>query len=97
LLVSLKKKNRMQNETFKTHQCRENCGVCCITPSISSPIPGMPEGKAANTVCVNLSEDFLCKIFDKPNRPHVCSNFQFDNLICGNSREEAIKIMKSLE
>lgn len=97
MLVFLKKKNNMQSETLKPHQCRENCGVCCITPSISSPIPGMPDGKPADTRCVNLSEDFLCKIFDNPNRPQVCKNFQFDNLICGYSREEAIKIMKSLE
>ncbi|MDU3889770.1 MAG: YkgJ family cysteine cluster protein, partial [Serratia liquefaciens] len=22
--------------------CRTDCGACCIAPSISSPIPGMP-------------------------------------------------------
>ncbi|MDM6904545.1 YkgJ family cysteine cluster protein, partial [Enterobacter hormaechei] len=22
--------------------CRIDCGACCIAPSISSPIPGMP-------------------------------------------------------
>jgi Fe-S-cluster containining protein len=25
--------------------CRIGCGACCIAPSISSPIPGMPNGK----------------------------------------------------
>jgi Fe-S-cluster containining protein len=25
--------------------CRAGCGACCIAPSISSPIPGMPDGK----------------------------------------------------
>lgn len=30
-----------------TFECRPGCGACCIAPSISSPIPGMPEGKAA--------------------------------------------------
>jgi len=25
--------------------CRSGCGACCIAPSISSPIPGMPNGK----------------------------------------------------
>ncbi|HFY5777145.1 TPA: YkgJ family cysteine cluster protein, partial [Salmonella enterica subsp. enterica serovar Typhimurium] len=25
--------------------CRSGCGACCIAPSISSPIPGMPYGK----------------------------------------------------
>ncbi|MCC6439509.1 MAG: YkgJ family cysteine cluster protein, partial [Rhodanobacteraceae bacterium] len=24
--------------------CRSGCGACCIAPSISSPIPGMPNG-----------------------------------------------------
>ncbi|MBV6674737.1 YkgJ family cysteine cluster protein, partial [Klebsiella pneumoniae] len=23
-------------------ECRTDCGACCIAPSISSPIPGMP-------------------------------------------------------
>ena len=27
--------------------CRRNCGACCIAPSITSPIPGMPQGKPA--------------------------------------------------
>lgn len=26
--------------------CRSGCGACCIAPSISSPIPGMPEWQA---------------------------------------------------
>jgi Fe-S-cluster containining protein len=25
--------------------CRVGCGACCIAPSISSPLPGMPRGK----------------------------------------------------
>ena len=82
---------------IENHQCRENCGVCCITPSISSFIPGMPAGKAANVRCINLTDDLLCKIFNSPDRPDVCRNFKFDSLICGNSREEAINIMKTLE
>lgn len=80
-----------------THQCRIGCGVCCVTPSISSYIPGMPDGKPANTRCINLSEENLCLIFDHPQRPSVCWNFTFDLLICGNDKEEAIKIMQSLE
>ncbi|HNF77692.1 MAG TPA: YkgJ family cysteine cluster protein, partial [Thauera aminoaromatica] len=24
--------------------CRPGCAACCIAPSISSPIPGMPHG-----------------------------------------------------
>ncbi|MGU7695722.1 YkgJ family cysteine cluster protein, partial [Escherichia coli] len=28
-------------------ECRPDCGACCTAPSISSPIPGMPDGKPA--------------------------------------------------
>ena len=34
--------------------CRTGCGACCIAPSISSPIPGMPDGKPAGVPCVQL-------------------------------------------
>ncbi|WP_368759266.1 YkgJ family cysteine cluster protein, partial [Enterobacter cancerogenus] len=48
--------------------CRPDCGACCTAPSISSPIPGMPQGKPANTRCVQLSESNLCMIFSSPLR-----------------------------
>ncbi|WP_142793362.1 YkgJ family cysteine cluster protein, partial [Klebsiella pneumoniae] len=51
--------------------CRSDCGACCTAPSISSPIPGMPDGKPANTRCVQLSEQNLCLIFGSPLRPAV--------------------------
>ena len=44
-------------------ECRPDCGACCTAPSISSPIPGMPDGKPANTPCVQLDEHLRCKIF----------------------------------
>ncbi|MDD8045446.1 MAG: YkgJ family cysteine cluster protein, partial [Verrucomicrobiota bacterium] len=28
-------------------ECRPGCGACCTVVSISSPIPGMPQGKPA--------------------------------------------------
>ncbi|MEO8036559.1 MAG: YkgJ family cysteine cluster protein, partial [Acidobacteriota bacterium] len=37
--------------------CRTGCAACCIAPSITSPIPGMPEGKAAGVRCVQLTSD----------------------------------------
>ncbi|ALH99724.1 YkgJ family cysteine cluster protein [Pseudomonas sp. FW306-02-F02-AA] len=73
--------------------CREGCGACCIAPSISTPIPGMPNGKAAGERCVQLSVDNLCRIFGEPERPAVCGAFQADVEVCGNSREEAIKLI----
>ncbi|HBY0841542.1 TPA: YkgJ family cysteine cluster protein, partial [Klebsiella pneumoniae] len=55
-------------------ECRTDCGACCIAPSISSPIPGMPQGKPANVRCVQLSNDNLCNIFGSELRPKVCGN-----------------------
>ena len=42
-------------------ECRMGCGACCIAPSISSPIPGMSEGKRAGERCVQLDDDNLCR------------------------------------
>ncbi|UAN30555.1 YkgJ family cysteine cluster protein [Enterobacter sp. JBIWA005] len=77
--------------------CRPDCGACCTAPSISSPIPGMPEGKPANTRCVQLSENNLCKIFGSPLRPKVCSGLQPTAEMCGSTREEAMTYLLELE
>ncbi|MCH8492950.1 MAG: YkgJ family cysteine cluster protein [Idiomarina sp.] len=78
-------------------ECRAGCGACCIAPSISSPIPGMPNGKPANTRCVQLDAQNLCKIFGKPERPAVCSAFTAQAYVCGESREEALILLAQLE
>lgn len=78
-------------------QCRAGCGACCIAPSISSPIPGMPHGKAAGERCVHLSAEHLCAIFGRPERPTVCSAFAADPEVCGSSRDEAIRLLGWLE
>jgi len=49
--------------------CREGCGACCIAPSISSPLPGMPQGKPAGERCLHLSVEQLCLLFGQPERP----------------------------
>ncbi|KHO36189.1 YkgJ family cysteine cluster protein [Enterobacter roggenkampii] len=77
--------------------CRPDCGACCTAPSISSPIPGMPEGKPANTRCVQLSETNLCMIFGSPLRPKVCSGLQPTVEMCGSTREQAITYLLELE
>jgi hypothetical protein len=79
------------------HQCRSGCGACCIAPSISTSIPGMPDGKPARKRCIQLTDDLLCKLINSPLRPQVCKGFTFDPLICGNNRIEAIEIMEKLE
>ncbi|WP_436908813.1 YkgJ family cysteine cluster protein [Enterobacter kobei] len=77
--------------------CRPDCGACCTAPSISSPIPGMPEGKPANTRCVQLSETNLCMIFGSPLRPKVCSGLQPGVEMCGSSRAQAMIYLLELE
>ncbi|QFQ10024.1 YkgJ family cysteine cluster protein [Enterobacter sichuanensis] len=77
--------------------CRPDCGACCTAPSISSPIPGMPEGKPANTRCVQLSETNLCMIFGSPLRPKVCSGLQPSAEMCGTTREQAMTYLLELE
>lgn len=78
-------------------QCRIDCGACCIAPSISSPIPGMPEGKPANVRCVQLSNDNLCNIFGSELRPKVCGNFQPSLDMCSTDRDAAMTYLLHLE
>lgn len=77
--------------------CRTACGACCIAPSISSPIPGMPDGKPAGIPCVNLDKDLRCKIFDSPDRPAVCASLKPSKEMCGNCTDEAIQNLNELE
>lgn len=71
-------------------ECRPNCAACCIAPSISSPIPGMQNGKPAGTRCVQLAEDNRCHIFGSNLRPHVCGSLQPSAEMCGASASEAL-------
>lgn len=78
-------------------KCREGCGACCIAPSISSPIPGMPQGKPAGERCLHLNVENLCALFGKPERPKVCGGFKAEVDICGETRDDAIRIIGRLE
>lgn len=77
--------------------CRVGCGACCIAPSISSPIPGMLDGKPAGVRCVQLTADHRCALFGRPERPAVCASFRAMASMCGASREEALAILAELE
>lgn len=77
--------------------CRAGCGACCIAPSISSPIPGMPDGKPAGVRCIQLDADNYCLIFGQPQRPAVCSAFHAAEYVCGSSAAEAIQLIGWLE
>ena len=77
--------------------CRAGCGACCIAPSISSPIPGMPDGKPAGVRCVQLDERNACRIFGMPGRPAVCVSLRPTASMCGASREDAMRILAAME
>jgi Fe-S-cluster containining protein len=76
--------------------CRAGCGACCIAPSISSPIPGMPNGKPAGVRCVQLTSDNRCAIFGRPDRPNVCSRLKASPSMCGASRDEAMATLTAM-
>ncbi|MBV1775544.1 YkgJ family cysteine cluster protein [Burkholderiaceae bacterium DAT-1] len=78
-------------------ECRSGCAACCIAPSISSPIPGMPNGKPAGVHCVQLDADLRCKIFGQPERPAVCGGLQPSIEMCGSSRDAALIWLTQLE
>jgi Fe-S-cluster containining protein len=79
------------------HACRPGCGACCIAPSISSPIPGMPHGKPAGIRCVQLDEQQRCRIFGRPERPACCSGLQPEPAMCGESASHAMQWLTQLE
>jgi uncharacterized protein len=77
--------------------CRTGCGACCIAPSISSPIPGMPNGKPAGMRCIQLDDANRCMIFGKRERPPVCQSLQPSTEMCGASQQHALLYLARLE
>ena len=77
--------------------CRSGCGACCIAPSISSAIPGMPQGKPAGVRCVQLDMANRCLIFGQPERPAVCTSLTPSAAMCGASNEQAFSYLTQLE
>ena len=57
----------------------------------------MPDGKPANTPCIQLDEQQHCKIFTSPLRPKVCAGLQASAEMCGNSRQQAMTWLIDLE
>jgi len=77
--------------------CRPGCAACCIALSISTPIPGMPEGKPAGVRCVQLTADHRCLLFGQPQRPPVCVQLRPDEEMCGATGREAYVYLARLE
>ena len=78
-------------------KCRSNCGACCIAPSITSPLPGMPQGKPAGARCAQLMEDERCAVFGKAERPSLCGSLKPSAEMCGDSRKYALQWLSRLE
>jgi hypothetical protein len=78
-------------------ECRARCGACCIAPSISSPIPGMPHGKPAGIPCVQLLPDLRCALLGRPERPAVCTSLRPGPDMCGTDAADALWRLTQLE
>jgi len=78
-------------------QCRSGCGACCIAPSITSPLPGMPHGKPAGVPCAQLMADMRCAVFGKPERPAFCGGLQPQPEMCGSDRQAALLWLTHLD
>jgi Fe-S-cluster containining protein len=78
-------------------KCRQGCGACCIAPSISSSIPGMPKGKPAGVRCIQLTTENLCQLFGLTSRPAVCSSLKPSEEMCHTTKEEAMNYLWKLE
>lgn len=77
--------------------CRPGCAACCIAPSISSPLPGMPGGKPAGVRCVNLDAAGLCRLWGGPDYPAVCRGFRPMPDVCGDDAGQALALIAALE
>ena len=78
-------------------KCRPGCAACCIAPSISSPLPGLPGGKPAGVPCPHLTTDLRCALYGAPARPAVCASFPARPDHCGADRDEALRLLVALE
>ena len=78
-------------------ECRSGCGACCIAPSITSPLPGMAEGKPAGVRCAQLTADKRCAVFGRPERPAFCVGLKPAPEMCGENRSDALAWLARLE
>ena len=78
-------------------QCRPGCAACCIAPSSSSALPGLPQGKAAGLRCLHLEDDLRCELWGHADYPEVCRRFTPDPEVCGSGREEALGLLETWE
>jgi hypothetical protein len=56
----------------------------------------MPGGKPAGIRCIHLMEDYRCAIYYAAGKPKVCTDFKAEPEFCGDSREDALRILLSM-
>lgn len=57
----------------------------------------MAFGKPAGVRCVQLTEDNLCRLFGRPERPAICSSLRPLPEMCGESADDAFTYLTYLE
>ena len=57
----------------------------------------MPQGKAANQRCAQLTDDQRCRVFGQPERPGFCAGLRPSPDMCGTDREHALRWLSALE
>ena len=77
--------------------CRIGCAACCLVITISSPIPGFPDGKPAGEACHALRPDGSCSIWNTPDYPPVCRDFRATEEYCGATDADARRLLAALE
>ena len=77
--------------------CRIGCAACCVAVSITSPIPGMPNGKPAGVRCIQLTGDGRCQLFGDIRRPDFCRGLQPSEDMCGKTDAQAYAYLTRLE
>tara|TARA_R110001599_G_scaffold57631_14_gene158731 strand:+ start:1443 stop:1628 length:186 start_codon:yes stop_codon:yes gene_type:complete len=53
----------------------------------------MPGGKPAGVACIQLDDEYRCRIFGHPDRPAVCAGFKADQEVCGDTQVDALRII----
>jgi hypothetical protein len=54
-------------------------------------------GKPAGLPCPRLSPEGLCSLYNRPERPLVCSSLRPSADMCGCSRDQALAYLTELE
>lgn len=57
----------------------------------------MPEGKPAGVRCIHLATDYRCALFGRSDRPSVCEKLIPMPDTCGETRDEAMVLIQTLE